>query len=604
MVDRAGTAGKVRHDKSAGRSVVGLDLGVESGRERYYEIFVVTALVAFGIYLSVLYFGHQVVPNSDFPAFVGVGKSILRFDMPGSFKRVPVLGILQVILSKVVGGRHPELTAGWLLNGILYPLTLVLLYLVGKRVIGKSAVWFALPVIINPWSLALLVQPIVETTLVFFTLLTIYFIFRRSRWCYVFACLTSMVRYEGAALILVIFVLDMFESKGGRARLMVLVRTGLASLPLALWMGCRYFVDSGERHYICHFTQEKHIGTGYLKLLWETTFMPLFQLPGLVKAMVLRQRITQEEIDAINILFGVSKFIAAAGVIIVVPYGLYKRSREHIALVIFFVCYISVHSLRMVSMNRYCVPIIWETLLLSICGLICFWRVLNWKDFIPRLVIVVLQIAVSVAAGIWMYKLIAFLPKAAVISERSESVCYAGLGLVVLILLGNIILYKGRYLAGTVAVSMVVGLMVVSNQFVLVRQLGGGKGDMEFKELADWYVENAKPGEKMVTTMPHIVKLYAPSASRYFLHPTGIKGENANDFTANCYKRNVTYIAWDSRIGLSSRDAYYKRWRIGRIGMLKEPRSIGPYEFVKQIKRHERRYVNIFRLRQVDSGQR
>ena len=162
--------------------------------QKYFRLFVIAVLLLFGAYLSVLYFGHKVVPNSDFPDFVAVGKSLLAFDMPKSFKRAPILGILQVTLGKIVGGQHPNLTGGWLLNAIILPLNLVLLYLIAGKILPKAASWFALIATVNPWTIAMLVDPIVETTLVFFILLTILLMLKRSGWCYVFAALTCMVR--------------------------------------------------------------------------------------------------------------------------------------------------------------------------------------------------------------------------------------------------------------------------------------------------------------------------------------------------------------------------------------------------------------------------
>ncbi|RKY21436.1 MAG: hypothetical protein DRP62_07975, partial [Planctomycetota bacterium] len=51
-------------------------------RERYFEYFLVAMLLAFGIYQSILYFGHKIVPNSDFPAIIRVGYQILSFQIP------------------------------------------------------------------------------------------------------------------------------------------------------------------------------------------------------------------------------------------------------------------------------------------------------------------------------------------------------------------------------------------------------------------------------------------------------------------------------------------------------------------------------------------
>ena len=79
-------------------------------------------------------------------------------------------------------------------------------------------------------------DPIVETTLLFFVLLTCWFIFRRSKWCYLFAGIATMARYEAAALILAAFVVDMIESKTNRERLKAFFYSALASVPLIIWL--------------------------------------------------------------------------------------------------------------------------------------------------------------------------------------------------------------------------------------------------------------------------------------------------------------------------------------------------------------------------------
>ena len=114
-------------------SVVAIDAKETGKRERYFEFFLVAALLACGAYQSVLYFGHTVVPISDFPDIVKVGHDLLSLKLPVRFKQAPVVGLLQASLSCIVGGQHPDLTAGWLLNAILHPLNLVLFYLVDKK---------------------------------------------------------------------------------------------------------------------------------------------------------------------------------------------------------------------------------------------------------------------------------------------------------------------------------------------------------------------------------------------------------------------------------------------------------------------------------------
>ena len=151
-------------------------------QQKYFDIICIVVLLALGSYHSLLYFGHQAVPNSDWPCFVETGKAVLALKAPVDYKRAPVLGIMQIAISKLMPGPYPELAAGWLLNAILHPLNLVLLWLIAKRIIGKAAVWFALIAGINPYVIDMLRHPIAETTLLFFILFTSYLIIIRSRW--------------------------------------------------------------------------------------------------------------------------------------------------------------------------------------------------------------------------------------------------------------------------------------------------------------------------------------------------------------------------------------------------------------------------------------
>ena len=100
--------------------------------------------------------------------------------MPADFKRVPLVGILQVLLGKIADGQSADLSGAWLLNSIAHCLTVILLWLAGRKIIGRAAIFFALIAIINPWGLELLTEGIAETTLLFFVWLSFYFIFIRS----------------------------------------------------------------------------------------------------------------------------------------------------------------------------------------------------------------------------------------------------------------------------------------------------------------------------------------------------------------------------------------------------------------------------------------
>ncbi len=143
-------------------------------------------------------------------------------------------------------------------------------------------------------------------------------------------------------------------------------------------------------------------------------------------------------------------------------------------------------------------------------------------------------------------------------------------------------------------------LIIVSNQFVLVRLIGDGQQDKEFKLLADWFVANARPGEKMGVYMAGIVKMFAPKVAEYIV---GLpKADSPEEFVKTCYDQNITYVVWATREGLRDDHTGYRQAGLHKnIKQLATPKNTGPYQFVTQVG-SERGYVNIFRLQPSSSG--
>lgn len=559
-----------------------------SKQQRYFEFFIIAILFIFGIYQSVLYFGHQLIPNPDFTGFVRTGRELLSFQIPSSFKRTPVLGMLQVCLSHIVGGSHPDLTAGWLLNAILHPFNAILIYLIGKKIIGKSALWIAVIVIINPWVLALLTHPIAETTLLFFVLLTFYFIFKRSNWCYLFASITTMVRYDGAALIVVAFIINIILSKNKKERILTVAYAAIATIPLILWMlgTMLNFQSEGSTHYL------KELGLGgaikdslirSLGAIWQSGFYSLF-VPKPTAAK-----------DTVETLMNLSKILVSVSFIFGSIYGLCKRNWRILALLLFLVQYIMVHVIHSYLISRFCTTILWIPMLICLYGLQSIWQIINKDQRVPKVITIILYGILLVLAFIWWVGLVPYLPKIAVVSRQSASLPYVAMGVVAVIFAARRFIYKLRYSWRDLAISMLICLIVVSNQFILVRVLENGQKDIEFKYLADWYVAHAKPDEKMVTGMANIVSILIPEHEDSLIHLSSIRAESPDDFVKKCYDKNVTYVVWDSRIGLV-RNRWYKLYKYQHVAMLAKPQSIGPYKYLFSIRINERRFLNIFRL--------
>ncbi len=557
-----------------------------------FEFFVVFFLLAFGTYHSVLYFGRQPVPNPDFFTFVRTGKSILAFTPPENFKRAPVVGVLIVGLGRLIGGRYPELTAGWLLNAFLHPLNLVLLWLVGRKIVGSAAFWIALVAGLNPWVIRLLSEPIAETTFLFFVLLTFYCIFRGSSWSYFFAAITSLVRYDGAALILVAFVMDLIGRKSGRERFRAFCLAAIASVPLALWSLGTLLNWPAETQ--THYLKEMGKGSGgkfpligYLELIWEAEFVPLFLwLP----------RIGGKTTEFWSVL--AKTFVSVAFLIGTVA-GLRKKHWNILALLIFFVCYSVIHIKHSFLVHRYCTTIFWIPLFISWSGLQACWSWLDRGDRVPKLLKTALPGGVILGVAYLIIKLLGVLPGLEPLSPMSASLPYVAIAVGVILVAVRFFHYRSRYLLQDCAVLSLVSMLVLSNQCRLLAVVGRGERDIEFKRLAEWYLENSRPDEKLVGSHFGVLKLYAPECWRNFIPLRVIAAESPSDFIERCRRRGITYVAWDSRTARYI-DPWYRRLSgIELVGDLSEPIDIGPYEFVARITNdsNPRCFINLFKLR-------
>ncbi len=562
--------------------------------EKRLVLAICVVLFLFGALQSILFYGHQVVPNSDFPDFYSTGRAILSFKLPGSFKRGPVTGILQNLLTPFMPGRYPDLKAGWMLNAILHPLNGVLLFLIARQLVGRAAKWFAFICLLNPWVLYLLTEPIAETTPLFFILLTVWLIFLRTRWCYLAASVATMVRYECAALILAAVIIDLAFSKTKKQRLAALALAFAAGIPVALWMiGTVMTQADNATHYFHVFkpgsgafaklSKDKMAVGKHLNLLWSVGYGNLASL-----------HFNASESDD-NALAIVVKVLAAVTFLLGVVAAVLKRSWRVLVLGIFLVPYFLVHAWYPYPLERFHLPIFWIALLISVYGLVQVAR-LAGENRLARMVAAVFQIFVISVFAIWFFSILPNLERAAAICPKAAVLPWVALGTVVL--LGAISLYLRGYGGAwkEIAFIAILPVVVVSSHLSAAEILNTGSRDAEFKELADWYAENGRPGERLVTTLTAVVRLYLPDELKsQLVNYQNVEAEDLLDYAEAFRKQGIVWVAWDSRLGFASRDPYYELYHLEHFQALSQARDVGPYTFVTQF-RNGRRFVNLFRL--------
>ncbi len=575
--------------------------------EKYTDLFYILVLAAFGAYLVILYYGHQAVPNSDFPAFFKTGQDIVSFHLPGSFKRVPGLGVSQVLLSYLMPGPHPGLTAGYVLNSGLYVGTGIFLYLIGKRLLGSAAVWFSLIVLINPMALKWMRHPIAETILVFFIVATFYLMLRGTKWMYVMAMLTTMMRYEGAVLVLLCFCIDFFSCKNWKGRLFSFLRAGLSALPLALWIfGLVATRAPGTAPtsipYVRNYAVGRKIVIGkFSNIIWDNGIRPLLMFPN------------QEGMQTIWL---VGKICLVAGIVLALIFCIAKKQWRTLLFLGFFGMFYGLHATRTYTFPRYAVPAIWVTVLVVWYGFKSVSDLVLEKKWLPPWVQIIIQLVVAAIALIWVCSLFKFLPPMAPMSRQSSSVPYITILAVFIVLLGRLFVF-GRVdlkkIVSSVMILSIMALMIVSNQFMLTQKVGNGTMDKEFKYLAQWYHENGGD-DILATTLPHVVRLYVPEKAKTLKRIQKISGNTPQEVIKNSFDRNIKYLCWDSRLGFSTKNVYYKRYRMERFGFLANPNNFkkpirtpdGIITFEKQIRceDYRNRFINIYKLEKLPALQK
>jgi hypothetical protein len=560
-------------------------------REKTGNTIILVFLFIFGAYLSILFYAYQAVPNPDFTSFVDTGRQLLSFHLPSHYKRAPVLGILLVGLGHIIGGPQPELTAGWVINACILPLNLVLLWLVGKMILGWPAVWIALIAIINPWVLAMAIDPVVETLFLFCILLSFYAIFRRSRWAYLAASVTTMVRYEGVLIILIVFAVDMVERKNRENWLRPFLYSVFASIPLGVWMlgTLLNWQTQNITHYLKGITpgnSAEITWSEYIRLIWGMGVRHLFETDAIgPKALDIVVERLSKGLILLSFVFGLG-------------YGLLKRNWKVVALALFLGGYVFIHAAHGVLRPRYCVPVFWIVLILCVYGMTNGWSWIKRAKIIPENSIWVFQgMAFIVFLG-WLILLILHVSEIAHISRRSISVAYVFSGFVGLILWVQSVFFGQKVWLKNITIALLIVLIGFSNQYQLVKTLKDGKQDLEFKLLAEWYMKNAKAGDKMVTTMSNIVQIFAPASKEAFVHYADLPAATTKEFIEACYSKSIDYVVWDSRVGFRPESGYFRRWHLKNVKALEKPMNDGPFRFVAQISINKKQFVNIFQLKE------
>jgi hypothetical protein len=332
---------------------------------------------------------------------------------------------------------------------------------------------------------------------------------------------------------------------------------------------------------------EDKIGFGkHFKLIWYTGYSNLFSVS------------LKSSKEAYESLANFTKFFAVLTFCLGILYSLIRKKWEILVLMIFLVPYFVAHAYYPYPIPRFHHTTFWIALIISFYGVIEFWRTLSGNGRIPRFVVMTMQITFIIGMLIWAVMIWKNLGLCADACPKVASLPYVLLGVSALLAVAYVLChnFKGKLREFTVLTLMAV--VLVSNQLSVASLMRGGNRDAEFKMLADWYSENAEKGEGLATSLASVVKIYVKKGK--IVNYRDVQVGSLEEFVDYMDKRDVKYIAWDSRLGLAPKDPYYKLYGLDVIKPLVQPVDRGRLKFVKRFE-NGKRFINLFEIQDGES---
>lgn len=552
---------------------------------RLAECATVGLLVTLGFIYSLHFLRHFVFPNPDFAAFLEIGRSWLHFKIPYTMKRAPLFSVITALAGNFFSSPDRNLFGTELYNAIMLPTVMILIYIIGRKFLGKAAVWVALLACISPWMVRLSSQPLAELTLVALFAATCLCARTHIKWAYLFAMLGSIARWDMAGLIPAVALVDLISN---RKWFKTIILTALASIPFGLCMIITMNQLRGQSdgaHYIQVLAKDRTF-----ELIADLGFYRQ-NICSFVNAQLLQSLPSGQikSFEALNsMLLVVTSLLLAITFLVGSVVAIIKKRWEIIVMLLAGIPYVLVHAIYPYRLSRFCMPAAWAGLIIAAYGAVTLWQWFTKKPK-PKFLIPALQLTGSIIFVLWIIKVIETLnyaqKRCPVLGQLTIISCLV----VVAGFIAVQLLRRCKLSTAWLIIPAFLVLAVVSNAATTGFLMGDGQSNVNFKRLGLWFFENAKDNDRMITTMPAFLPIYTSMPKKRFAHTGNILPQDAKDlpaFIRECRKQNITLIAWDSRLAGAPNDRYYKLWGLDRIQVLGAPFTgqkvdrIGPCQLI------------------------
>jgi hypothetical protein len=524
--------------------------------------------------MAIYFTNYYYVPDSDFFDIQNTAISFMHFNLPESYQRLPLYSIFMAMLSIILPVKNDLLLAAQLINLIAFIISTVLLFLVSKRLIGKTAFLVTYLYAMHPQTIYLTAQPKAEMLTVMFVLLGIHLSLKTREESYLAAFLASITRYEGSLLIPSLVFRDFMSSK----RLFRCLFLGfISSLGLILWLMLNYKATGHINPYYVYFDPTlTPAGVSFFKVMVKT-------LRGFIDARL------------INLIPLKTSFIVIIILTTIGPYFLLKHSFENvISIVIFFVACILVNLRFFSPTPEHTFLIMWVFFLFMIAALNYVtlsafslirnsWYFTTYDRYFSDNMIPYILIFLS-----------SLLIMAINIILSNSCLKYAFLYIPIFFLLIYYILITidfNKYSNMVIVIFLIcfLGFFSARNIVAITKRIENSKNiKAELRLVGEWYSKYCIDGKKIAVSEPWVVRYYSDTCDDENIIALGdFKASSYKSFIDELKKKNVQYIVWDSTHGnLEPGEVhyyYYKKYNMDRISSLKDGHDMEHFKLIQKL---------------------
>lgn len=438
----------------------------------------ILSLLIVGCLLSwARYYASFEMHNPDFFGMKEMAKAIYGLHLPGTLKRMPGYPSVLGLVAMVMPGDEPFNHAAMVIGFICSAVSLVLLFFIGRRFVGRAGLIAVIGLAATPVFSLMVTQTMLEAFMGMLIFATILLSMRGSQWAYATAAWASICRQECVVLVPLVWAMNLTDRPGDW--LMHTLKAFVAGLPFVAWQLFARWAGKqigGQDAY----TQEM-AGMGWV-LEWRKIWLMLGPYP---------------EADAI---FQWPLLLLA---FIGVAVGLWRLPRPTLMILGFFLFYNAVHVVFPVYRLRYAYPVLFVVPLLATVG--GHWIVV-WLGQITadrRMLRVGGAVLVALLGVAWsINRWLDFgRPR---LMEWQHGEDFLGLAILIFVLLAATVVLAMRRQSAVLRIAVAVGLVAFATGPVLlgagIRAREQGYYDyenVEFRYAADWIAQHVKPGESI-----------------------------------------------------------------------------------------------------------